>query len=218
MKRNPYVKICCIASMQEARMAIDAGASALGLVGRMPSGTGPIDDALIAEIAHQVPPPVATFLLTSETSAAAIIRHHRKVNTNTLQLVDTLSNGTYEEIRHALPAIKIVQVIHITGEKSVDQALALASRVDALLLDSGNPSLKVKVLGGTGQKHDWRISRMIVEKSPVPVFLAGGLNPGNVREAIDQVKPFGLDLCNGVRTEGKLDLSKLEAFFRAIED
>jgi len=203
--------------MEEARMAIEAGASALGLVGPMPSGPGVIEDALIASIARRIPPPISTFLLTSETSVNAIIRHYRKVHTNTIQLVDTIENGSYEEIRQTLPAIKIVQVIHVTGEESLDQALAIANQVDALLLDSGNPTLKVKILGGTGLKHDWRISRMIVEKVPVPVFLAGGLNPENVREAMDQVEPFGLDLCNGVRTEGKLDRFKLEAFFRSIQ-
>lgn len=215
--KKPFVKICCITSICEAWLAMEAGASALGLVGHMPSGPGIIGDSLIAEIVRAVPPPMATFLLTSETSAKAIIQHHRKVHTNTLQLVDIPKTGSYDEIRTALPAIKIVQVIHVTGEESVDQAMSIADQVDALLLDSGDPSLKVKILGGTGQKHDWNISRRIVEEAPIPVFLAGGLNPENVREAINLVDPFGLDLCNGVRTNGKLDQEKLEAFFRAIE-
>ena len=214
---KPYVKICCIASIREAWMAMEAGASAVGLVGPMPSGPGIIGDPQIAEIVRAVPPPVSTFLLTSETSARAIIRHHRKVHANTLQLVDMPETGSYDEIRSTLPAIKIVQVIHVTGEESVDQALSIADQVDALLLDSGNPALNVKILGGTGQKHDWKISRRIVEEAPVPVFLAGGLNPENAGEAISQVAPFGLDLCNGVRTRGKLDQKKLEAFFLAID-
>ncbi|MBR9999701.1 MAG: phosphoribosylanthranilate isomerase [Cyclobacteriaceae bacterium] len=217
MSRKPFIKICCIGSIQEAMMAIDAGTSALGLVGHMPSGPGVIDDGLIRMIAAAVPPPVATFLLTSETIASGIIRHHRKVNTSTLQLVDVVKPGSYAQIRKALPSVKIVQVIHVAGKGSVDEALAVAGEVDALLLDSGNPFLKIKILGGTGLKHDWRISREIIEKSGVPVFLAGGLNPENVREAIDTVAPFGLDLCNGVRTDGKLDAGKLEAFFRVVE-
>jgi phosphoribosylanthranilate isomerase len=210
------VKICCIASEEEARLAVSFGASALGLVAAMPSGPGPIPDDLIRRIVVSVPPPIATFLLTCERSAKAIIAHHRRTLTNILQLVDAPEPGAYAAIRAALPAIKIVQVIHVRDEGSLDEALKAAAQVDALLLDSGNPSLKIKQLGGTGRVHDWRLSRRIVEQSPVPVFLAGGLNADNVREAIDQVQPFGVDLCNGVRTEGWLDPKKLELFFEAV--
>ncbi len=210
------VKICCIASEEEARIAISFGASALGLVAAMPSGPGPIPDELILRIARSVPPPVATFLLTCETTADAIIVHHLRTLTNTLQLVDTPAPGTYEAIRAALTAIKIVQVIHVRGEGSIDEALLAAEYADALLLDSGNPSLAVKELGGTGRVHDWSISRSIVELAPVPVFLAGGLNAENVCSAIDAVQPFGVDLCSGVRTNGHLDPKKLAAFFNAL--
>ncbi len=212
----PRVKICCISSLEEAGTAIRFGASALGLVGHMPSGPGVISDELIAEIAHSVPPPVSTFLLTSETDADAIIHHHRKVRTNTVQIVDALQSGTYSEIRRSLPGVKLVQVIHVTDESSVDEAQQIAPDVDAILLDSGNPKLAVKELGGTGRTHNWELSRRIVESVRVPVFLAGGLRPDNVRAAIEAVQPFGLDLCSGVRTEGKLDPYKLEQFFKAV--
>jgi phosphoribosylanthranilate isomerase len=212
----PRVKICCISSLEEARTAVQCGASALGLVGHMPSGPGVIDDDLIARIAANTPPPIATFLLTSETKAEDIVAHHRKVGTNTVQIVDALESGTYAEIRLALPGVKIVQVIHVTGEESVEEALRIAPEVHALLLDSGNPNLAVKELGGTGRTHNWGLSRRIVEGSPVPVFLAGGLRPDNVRAAIEAVQPFGLDLCSGVRSEGQLDPRKLEQFFEAI--
>ncbi len=195
-------------------MAINHGASALGLVGKMPSGPGVIDDETILSIAAKTPPPIGTFLLTSETSANEIIAHHQKTFTNTLQLVDALAEGSYEQIKQALPAVKIVQVIHVIDEKSVDEAVQISHQVDALLLDSGNPNLAVKVLGGTGNVHDWRLSRKIVEQSKVPVFLAGGLNADNVKKAIDEVQPFGLDLCSAVRTNGHLDAKKLEAFFK----
>ncbi|MBO0937345.1 phosphoribosylanthranilate isomerase [Fibrella sp. HMF5335] len=208
------VKICCISSPDEAHMAIRYGASALGLVGPMPSGPGVITDEEIAAIAKTVPPPVATFLLTSETDADAIIAHQRRVNTNTVQIVDALQSGEYAQIRAALPGIRLVQVIHVIDEKSVAEALQIAPNVDALLLDSGNPNLAVKELGGTGRVHNWVLSRQIREQSPVPVFLAGGLRPDNVRQAIDAVQPFGLDLCSGVRTNGKLDEEKLKAFMK----
>lgn len=213
---KPRVKICCISSLEEARLAVQFGASALGLVGQMPSGPGVISDDLIFEIARQAPPPIGTFLLTSETDAQAIILHQKKVNTNTVQIVDALESGTYAEIRQALAGVKLVQVIHVTGEESLDEARRIAPEVDALLLDSGNPNLSVKELGGTGRTHNWAVSRRIVESVNVPVFLAGGLKPENVREAIESVQPFGLDLCSGVRTDGKLDPFKLEKFFAAV--
>jgi phosphoribosylanthranilate isomerase len=212
----PRIKICCIANEEEAQLAIKLGAAAIGLVGKMPSGPGPIEDELIHKIARSVPPPIATFLLTSETTADAIIRHHYKTGTNTLQLVDALTNREYEKIKTALPAVKIVQVIHVVNEASVEEAIQISESVDALLLDSGNASLAIKELGGTGRVHDWTLSKKIVEASKVQVFLAGGLHAGNVKEAIQKVQPFGIDVCSGVRTNGKLDSTKLEAFIKAI--
>lgn len=197
-------------------MAIRAGAAAIGLVAKMPSGPGPIPDKQIAEIALSVPPPIATFLLTSETSAAEIIKHQQRVMTNTIQMVDELRSGTYAQIREALPGVKLVQVIHVTGKWSVVEAIRVSHFVDALLLDSGNPNLAVKELGGTGRVHNWELSREIRESIAIPLFLAGGLNLLNVREAIEKVHPFGLDFCSGLRTNGKLDPRKLDDLFKAI--
>jgi phosphoribosylanthranilate isomerase len=213
----PRVKICCISSSEEAAMAIRHGAAALGLVGKMPSGPGIISDEEIYSIAQTIPPPIASFLLTSETTAEDIITHHRRVHTTSIQLVDALSGRSYEFIRKELPAVKLVQVIHVIDEHSVEEAIEIADFVDAILLDSGNPNLSVKELGGTGRTHNWQLSRQIREKISKPVFLAGGLHQGNVREAIEIVQPFGVDLCSGVRTDGKLDERKLESFFKAIE-
>jgi phosphoribosylanthranilate isomerase len=210
---NPRIKICCISTFEEARIAIEFGADAIGLVGRMPSGPGPITDDLIRQIAQAVPPPVATFLLTSETSADEIIKHHHRTNTNTIQIVDLPHANTYSQLKIALPSVKIVQVIHVIDEKSVDLALNISEHVDALLLDSGNPNLKIKELGGTGRVHNWKFSRQIRDRSKCPVFLAGGLKPENVRQAIDEVQPFAIDVCSGVRTDGKLDRQKLFNFF-----
>jgi phosphoribosylanthranilate isomerase len=210
---KPRVKICCISNRQEAFDAIEAGASALGLVGEMPSGPGVISDEEIFRIAQIVPPPIATFLLTSKTNSKDIIEHHRKTQTTTIQIVDELTERNYQEIRSNLPNVKLVQVVHVVGEKSIDEAVELSESVDAILLDSGNPNLEIKELGGTGRRHDWRLSRKIVESVSKPVFLAGGLNADNVREAIETVQPFGLDICSGVRTNGKLNKRKLERFF-----
>lgn len=214
---SPRVKICCISSEAEAELAIGAGAAALGLVSAMPSGPGPIDEDLIARIAAKVPPPIATFLLTSLTNADAIIEQHRRCGTSTLQLVDEVEQGAHEKIRKALPGIRIVQVIHVRNEASVHEARVVAPYVDALLLDSGNPTLKIKVLGGTGRLHNWAISRAIREAVPIPVFLAGGLKPENVRAAIEAVCPFGIDVCSGLRTDNQLDPAKVFDFMRVVK-
>ena len=210
------IKICCINSEEEARLAIEFGASAIGLVAKMPSGPGPISDELIRQIAKTVPPPVATFMLTSETMVNEIIEHHQRTNTNTIQIVDSLSSGSYADLRAALHSVKIVQVVHVIDESSVEEALEISGMVDAILLDSGNPKLKVKELGGTGRVHNWQLSRMIRENAKCPVFLAGGLNPDNVRQAIEEVQPFAVDVCSGVRTDGKLDRQKLELFINRV--
>jgi phosphoribosylanthranilate isomerase len=214
--KRTRIKICCIASLAEARLAIASGADALGLVGAMPSGPGAIDDDAIARIAASVGPPVATFLLTSETAAAGIIAHARRCRTNVLQLVDRVAPQDYPRVRAALPGVKLVQVVHVTGPEVVGEAEAAAPHVDALLLDSGDPKAAVRLLGGTGRTHDWSISRRIVDAVDAPVFLAGGLRPDNVARAIREVRPFGVDLCTGVRTEGRLDPVKLRAFVDAV--
>jgi phosphoribosylanthranilate isomerase len=214
---KPRVKICCIASVAEAWMAIDHGASAIGLVSAMPSGPGPIPEELIAEIAAIVPPGVASFLLTCKQDVASIIDQQRRLRVNTIQICDRLEEGTYQDLREALPGISLVQVIQVTGPESVEEAQSIAPHVDAILLDSGNQSLKVKDLGGTGRTHDWSLSRTIRERIDVPLFLAGGLNPSNVAEAIAAVEPYGIDVCSCLRTDGRLDPTKLKAFFNAVQ-
>ena len=202
-------------SAAEAAIAIAAGADAVGLVSRMPSGPGPIDDSAIQKITATIPPGVATFLLTCETTASAIIAQQRQCRANTIQLVDSVEPGTHAALRDALPGISIVQVVHVRDNSAIHEAVAAARQVDAILLDSGNPSLAVKELGGTGRAHNWKISRVIRESVGVPVYLAGGLNASNVGAAIAEVSPFGVDVCTGVRTDGHLDEAKLAAFMKA---
>jgi phosphoribosylanthranilate isomerase len=221
MTSRVRVKICCIASIEEARMAIAAGADAIGLVSAMPSGPGPIDEELIAEIRRHAPPPIATFLLTCRQDVESIAVQLRLTGCNTVQLCDELTGGTYEDLRRLAPNVSIVQVIHVVGDESVADAVRAArNSADAILLDSGRPFAAIKELGGTGRVHDWSVSRRIREALDdlhVPMFLAGGLNPQNVAQAIQQVRPFGVDLCSGVRTNGALDPEKLAAFFDAIK-
>lgn len=210
------VKICCVASIEEAHLAVKYGASAIGLVSEMPSGPGVISENLISEIACATPPGISTFLLTSKQKVDEIIDQQRRCGTSTIQLCDRFETGAHQKLKFALPGIKIVQVIHVADEDSFLEAVEVSQNVDAILLDSGNQKLEVKELGGTGRTHNWQISRKIREAVRVPVFLAGGLSFNNVAEAIKQVNPFGLDVCSGVRTNGKLDEQKLKLFFEQV--
>lgn len=219
------VKICCIKSIEEGLLAIDLGAcltaqhrqaTAIGLVGPMPSGPGVISLQTIRDIVSGMPDDVNTFLLTSEVEAEPIIAQHRIVKTTTIQLVDEISIVELRKLKSALRQIDVVQVIHVQDESSVARAKAVAPYVDALLLDSGNPDLAIKELGGTGRTHNWDISQQIVEQVTVPVYLAGGIRADNVVQAIKHVRPYGVDLCTGVRTNDALDKKKLKAFFEAI--
>ncbi len=212
----PQIKICCISSIEEAELAIKYGASAIGLVSEMPSGPGVISEDLIEEIASSVPREINTFLLTSKTNADSIIEQHRKCKTTTLQIVDRVKINVLIKLRKELPAIRLIQVIHVTGEESITEAINVEQFVDVLLLDSGNQKLKVKELGGTGRTHDWTISRKIRDAVSVPVYLAGGINANNVLDAVREVEPFGIDLCSGVRTDNKLDETMLKEFFNLI--
>lgn len=210
------VKICCIASVEEADLAVRLGASALGLVSEMPSGPGVIPEAVIAKIAAAVPPAVETFLLSSRTDPAEIAAQQWRCKVSTVQLCDRLRPGALAALRGSLPGVSLVQVVHVTGEASVAEAVQVARQVDALLLDSGNPGRPVKELGGTGRTHDWSLSARIVREARTPVYLAGGLGPGNVGDAIRVVRPHGVDLCTGVRTAGALDEGKLRRFMVAV--
>jgi len=212
------IKICCISSIAEAQMAVKYGANAVGLVSAMPSGPGVIPDDRIAEIVPHIPPGVDSVLLTCARDEQTIVAQQRRFGVNTLQLVDNVDEETLKEVRAALPGIGLVRVIHVTGPEAIDDALRFGPLVDGLLLDSGNPKAAVRVLGGTGRVHDWAISRAIVEKSPVPVYLAGGLRPENVADAVRQVRPYGIDVCSGVRVDWKLNEARLAEFVRSARE
>jgi phosphoribosylanthranilate isomerase len=214
--KQPIVKICCIQNEQEARLALKHGATALGLVSEMPSGPGIIPIEQIRGVAEYISDSAMSVLLTSNQDANIIIEQIRFSGVNTVQIVDEVSSATYSLIRQECPAVNIIQVIHVTDKSAIEEARSLAKHVDALLLDSGNPALKIKQLGGTGRSHDWSISRKLCETVNVPVILAGGLNPENINVALSSVKPAGVDICSGVRTDGDLDEIKLQQYMLKV--
>ncbi len=212
--RRTRIKICCISSPEEAQAAIAAGADAIGLVGDMPTGPGVIADEQAREIAREIPPPVETFLLTSRTRARDIADHVRYCGVNTVQIVRHIDAGEHARLAGLLGHIRRVQVIHVEDASALDLIDVYSPHIHAFLLDSGSPA--AQELGGTGRTHDWQVSADFVRRSRRPVFLAGGLRPDNVGPAISDVAPYGLDLCTGVRTDGHLDVAKLDAFMTAV--
>ena len=214
---TPRVKVCCISSVEEARLAISYGATALGFVGPMPSGPGVISLELIGQISNSLDKHIDSFYLTSKVTAKKIRDEYNFARTKTIQLVDNVPIAELITLRTLLPdTVRMVQVLHVRSDAVIQEAMHKQPYVDAFLLDSGNPNSAVKTLGGTGQTHNWNISRILVERVSIPVYLAGGINADNVVEAYAKVQPYGIDLCSGLRTDGKLDETKLKFFFEKI--
>ena len=218
MKKNIHIKICCIQSLAEAQLAIRYGATELGFVSKMPSGPGAISEEKIADIIQHIPASVNSTLLTSKRRTEDIIAQQHRCKADAIQLCDHLDTDAYAELKKALPDVMLIHVIHVNSEADMDEALTMQEQVDMLLLDSGSKTAAVKVLGGTGQTHDWSISKKICERVRIPVFLAGGLKPENVAEAIKRVQPYGIDVCTGVRTDWILDEQKLHNFAKMINE
>ena len=210
------LKVCCIKSPEEAQMAIAHGADALGLVGPMPSGPGPISPQQAGLIAQSLPENIMSFYLTSQTSFETISEEYELVRSTHIQLTDHTESSDRARLKQNYPKVKLVQVVHVIDEDSIQQAIDYQENSDYVLLDSGAPNNSIKELGGTGRTHNWDISKQIVAQSTLPVFLAGGINAGNVRDAIAHVNPYGIDLCSSLRTEDNLDADKLDSFIKAI--
>lgn len=214
--RRTRVKICCIRGPSDARIAVHAGADVLGMVGPMPSGPGQIELPMVHRLAADLPPGVQGWLLSTATDADVLIAQATRAHAQALQCVAGLSPDAADRVRAALPALRLIAVLHVRGEAAIEQAVRIAPHVHAVLLDSGNPTAPTPTYGGTGNTHDWQVSRRIVEAVPKPVWLAGGLTPENVADAIAQVRPFGVDVCSKLRTAGALDPAKANAFLHAV--
>jgi len=210
------VKVCCVASPEEARLAVSFGVAAIGMVDETPSGEGQLPLPAIAEIVREAPRGVGTFLLTSARDVDRLEELHRVTGVNTLQLFDGLASDDYGRLRRRVPQLSLVQSIHVLDESAVECAQAVSRHVDAICLDSADPEPPFRWKNPAGQTHDWEISRRIVEAVHVPVMLAGGLTPDNVCRAIRIVRPFGVDVCTGVRSGGRLDQSLLVAFLESV--
>jgi phosphoribosylanthranilate isomerase len=210
------VKVCCIASPDEARLAVSFGVTAVGMVDETPSGEGRIPVETIAEIVQAVPRKTGTFVLTATTDVDRLEELYRTTGVNTVQLWDPLQPEEYERLREKAPGIFIAQSVHVMDDAALDTAREIARHVDALVLDSGNPEPPFRWQNPAGQTHDWELSRRVSEAIHLPILVAGGLTQDNVGQAIRIVRPYGVDVCSGVRKDGRLDQGLLVAFLEAV--
>lgn len=212
------VQIAGVSSLEEARALERMGVDALGFTLRLPTGIHDgLTEAKARSIVAALPPFVSCVVITYADNARDAVELCRYVGATALQLHGAFATADLELVRAALPHLKILRAVPINGPESIAKARELAKRVDALILDTYDPESGRH--GATGKVHDWHISRQIVEASRIPVILAGGLTPENVREAIATVQPWAVDVHTGVeRPDGHRDLEKMERFLRAAKN
>ncbi len=209
------IQIAGVSTLDEARQLVALGVDGLGFTVRLPSGVhdGLTEDKARAIIA-QMPPLVSTVVITYVTDADEAVALCNHLGCNTLQLHAPVADGVMSAIKAALPCIRIIKSVNVTGAHSVAEALHAAREADALILDTYDPATGRH--GATGKTHDWRLSREIVCACPKPVMLAGGLTPENVGAAIRAVQPWGVDVHTGIENpDGTRNREKLAAFIRA---
>lgn len=210
------VKVSCVRSPEEARRAVSFGAAAIGVASHVPFTSAGLSDEEITAIASAVEPEVGTFLLTDLEDPAAIAEQAVRCGVNTVQLWSELSAAAYVEIRRSAPDLSIAQTIHVVDEGAIEKARELAGVADALVLGSTNPEPPFRWDSPHGRTHDWQISRRIAESAMIPVILSGGLTHLNVADAVRAVRPYGVEVCSGVRRDGALDTSMLVQFLETL--
>ena len=191
--------------------AVDAGCDALGFImGVTHRSSDVVTPAEAAKLIRRLPPFIEPVAVTHLQETEDLIRLVKDSRCTTLQIQDTIEPSEIDVIRDALPYAKIVKAVHVTGESAIAMGKRYEPYADALILDTRTGDQ----IGGTGIPHDWNISATIVATSAIPVILAGGLTPENVREAIRKVRPYGVDVHTGVKKDGVRNPDRTLAFAR----
>src|SRR5215470_18403913 len=206
------VQLAGVSSLEEALAAERAGADALGFTVRLPTGVhDDLTEAKARSIIAALPPFITSVAITYVDTAREATDLCRYLGVAALQLHGAFPVRELELLRVALPHLKVIRAVHVTGMEAIAQARALERRVDALILDTFDPLTGRS--GATGKTHDWNISRQIVAATRMPIILAGGLTPDNVAAAIHSVGPWGVDVHTGVEDpDGRRNFEKIRAF------
>ncbi len=206
------VKICANKSVDEAKMCLDAGADIIGiLVGQEHNSNDFIDKYKAKEITNFVDKRCKVSLVTHLTDADKIIELTKFIGNDIIQLHSDIKEDEVEKIYKSLPNVKLVRLIHISKDGKICTNYKKVQYVDYYLLDSFN--LKTNQVGGTGLIHDWNKSSELIKELNKPVFLAGGLNPDNVKQAVSLAHPYGVDVNSGCKNKlGMKDKNKVKNF------
>lgn len=212
------VKICANKDIVDAKMCIDAEADIIGiLVGQEHTSNDFVNKETAKEICDFVNGRCDVSLVTHLTNADEIISLTKYIGNNTIQLHSDIEESEVEKIVNELPNIKLVRLIHVSSDGQICTDYKKMKYADYYLLDSFN--LKTNQVGGTGLTHDWNKSYELIKLLDKPTFLAGGLNPNNVKLAIETADPYGVDVNSGCKNEnGRKDRNKVKVFVKNAKE
>lgn len=207
------VKICANKTIEDAQGCLDAGADMIGiLVGQKHSSTDFVDKETAKEICDFVAKRCDTVLVTHIENADEIIKLTKFIGNSVIQLHSNIKESEVEKIAKALPEIKLIRLIHISNDGQVLTDFSKMLHADFFLLDSIN--VQTNQVGGTGLKHDWNKSKELIKQLNKPTFLAGGLTPENVKQAIQTTRPAGVDVNSGCKVDGKKNAKLVSLFVK----
>ncbi|HHV25217.1 MAG: phosphoribosylanthranilate isomerase [Methanosarcina sp.] len=229
MKLKVRTKICGIRSPEEIELAALYGADAVGFITEVPvESPRKLDSGTAAYLVSKVPKSLSSVLVIMPDNSDTAVEMIEKIKPDIVQIHSRLPLLELEVIKENtdIPIIKTLSVPvkgETSGKKTGNEApvsnllekvrlLEDADVVDSILLDTARPEKP----GGTGCVHDWTLSRWISEETRLPLILAGGLKPENVREAIKAVSPYAVDTASGVETSGKKDAMKIRNFIEEV--
>jgi phosphoribosylanthranilate isomerase len=211
---NNLIQIAGIIDSGEAEMLMKLGVDYLGFPLRLPVNKDDLSEDEAVKVIKEIIPPHKAVLITYLDKAVEIIRFCDKLNVRVVQLHGKIPTRELKIIKKNRPDIEIIKslVIYKDNYPELENTVQnLSEWVDLFITDTFDPSTGAS--GATGKTHDWKISRKLVEISSKPVILAGGLNPSNVKQAILQIKPAGIDVHTGVESSnGRKDYNLVKNF------
>lgn len=208
------VKICGISSLRDLRVAVEAGADAVGFIVDIPQSPRNLPMEKAAELMKATPVFVDTVAVMVPRTLSHMEKLCKMLNPDVVQIHGP--DRFRKQIRERLPERRLICAVQAESDFLTDAVVEAARTFDAILIDS---HVRGK-FGGTGKTHDWELSRRVREAiHPEPLILAGGLTPENVEEAIRVVKPYAVDVSSGVESQpNSKDRDKVLEFIRRAKE